>query len=233
MDRMKTKQKTAPRFFSSVSGTLTALVASLVASLVVSLALPGEALADFGELPPAPPPEAHDDSAATFKNTPVKFRLLDNDTGYYLKVTATGAVKHGTLACSEGGICTWTPARGYTGPDSFPYTVTDSEGQKSSAFVDLFARDDKSAPTGSLTITQDSSSAGSSTVTLVIRASDDGSGVQNMRIANEDKVFSTWEKFAATKIWMLSEGSGLKTVYVKVRDRAGNVAQISQTIRVR
>ncbi len=186
---MTTKQRTPRKLAKFVLGVLSALLMGLLGNL----ATPGAALADFGELPPAPPPEAHDDSAATYENTPVRFGLLDNDTGYYLKLTAKGSVSHGKLTCGEKGVCFYVPKRGYTGPDSFPYTITDSEGQRSSAFVDLFVKSDTVAPKVSLTIEQNSirsASDGSTTGTLSISASDAGSGVQNMSIANEDKVFS-------------------------------------------
>ncbi|MBN1386502.1 hypothetical protein JW968_06025 [Candidatus Woesearchaeota archaeon] len=41
---------------------------------------------------------------------------------------------------------------------------------------------------------------------------------------------SSWEQCTNTKLWQLSEGGGEKTVFLYVRDRAGNVRETSDTI---
>ena len=50
---------------------------------------------------------------------------MDGDT---LSVTGSTDGAHGTVACTGAGACTYTPATGYSGPDSFTYTVSDGHG---------------------------------------------------------------------------------------------------------
>ena len=78
------------------------------------------------------PPVANADTASVASggvlNIPVA-TLLANDTdvdGDALSVTgvALGATPHGTVQLS-GGVVTYTPTAGYSGPDSFLYFVTD------------------------------------------------------------------------------------------------------------
>jgi hypothetical protein len=65
-------------------------------------------------------------------------------------------------------------------------------------------------------------------VTLTISATDP-SGVPQMCVSNTNSC-STFIAFASSKAWTLATGDGTKTVYVTVRDGAGNVAKFSDTI---
>jgi len=64
----------------------------------------------------------------------------------------------------------------------------------------------------------------SSIVDLDITAFDGGSGLKDMSFDNEATGWSTWYTYSTTKSWTLSSGDGTKTVFLKVRDKAGNVA---------
>ena len=60
--------------------------------------------------------------------------MLANDTdvdGDLLTVSGSTNGTHGTATCGVGGTCTYTPAAGYSGPDSFTYTVSDGQGGSS------------------------------------------------------------------------------------------------------
>src|SRR5437773_7655588 len=60
------------------------------------------------------------------------FRSLTNDTdpdGDALAVTGPTNGFNGTVSCQANGDCTYTPGSGFTGNDSFTYTV--SEDRKS------------------------------------------------------------------------------------------------------
>jgi len=79
------------------------------------------------------PPVAVDDEAATEEDTPVAVKVLANDTdpdGDTLTVSkydATSA-KGGSVACTPSGMCTYTPAAGFSGKDSFHYVASDGNG---------------------------------------------------------------------------------------------------------
>ena len=44
---------------------------------------------------------------------------------------------HGTVSCTAGGTCTYTPAANYFGPDSFTYTISDGHGGTDTATVSI------------------------------------------------------------------------------------------------
>jgi hypothetical protein len=49
-----------------------------------------------------------------------------------------------------------------------------------------------------------------------------------MRFSNDGTNWSSWEPYAATRVWTLSGGAGSKTVSVQYRDNAGNLSAIAQ-----
>ena len=63
--------------------------------------------------------------------------VLANDVGTGLTVTANGAPAHGTVTVAANGTYVYTPTAGYSGPDGFTYTATDSAGSTSAATVNL------------------------------------------------------------------------------------------------
>jgi hypothetical protein len=81
-------------------------------------------------------PVAGTDEFATAQDVPVDLpasRLLSNDTdadGDTLSLVSVTDATHGTASLA-GGVVTYTPVPGYTGPDSFVYQVSD--GAHSSA----------------------------------------------------------------------------------------------------
>jgi len=79
---------------------------------------------------------AVNDSITTAKNTLITYDPRTNDAGncVTLTVTAVGTPAHGTTAIANAGqAITYTPATGYTGADSFSYTITSSVGAQDSA----------------------------------------------------------------------------------------------------
>jgi uncharacterized repeat protein (TIGR01451 family) len=75
------------------------------------------------------PPDAIDDTLATDEDTAGSVNVLGNDRtaprGDPLSVTGWTEGAHGTVACAPTGACTYTPAAGFSGADSFTYTITD------------------------------------------------------------------------------------------------------------
>jgi len=87
---------------------------------------------------------------------------------------------------------------------------------------------DTTPPTGTISINSGAVYTSTTSVTLTLSASDPlagtatGSGVSKMQFSNDGVVFSSEEDYATSKSWTLTTGDGLKTVYVKYKDNAGN-----------
>jgi len=78
----------------------------------------------------------------------------------------------------------------------------------------------------SLSINDRSKTTSERDVTLTISAFDNVSGLDRMCFSNDGVNYTAWEPFTASKNWTLSSGEGKKTVFVRVRDRAGNEAPV-------
>jgi hypothetical protein len=76
---------------------------------------------------------------------------------------------------------------------------------------------DKTPPTGSILINSGDAYTNSTSVSLTLTADDPESGVKEVRYSNND-VWGKWEKFSATKSWMLLSGDGTKTVYYQIKN---------------
>src|SRR5207302_9073605 len=86
------------------------------------------------------PPVANDDSASTSANTAVTVSVRANDTdpdNDLLTVTGASTPAHGSTVVNAGATVTYTPAAGYSGPDSFTYTISDGNGGTASATVSI------------------------------------------------------------------------------------------------
>jgi uncharacterized protein (TIGR03382 family) len=85
-------------------------------------------------------PTAAADTATIVEDTPTAIDLLGNDTGLGdgpITVTITTPPEHGEVVVNGDGTVTYTPDPDYHGPDTFAYTVTDADGQTSTATVTL------------------------------------------------------------------------------------------------
>jgi Ca2+-binding RTX toxin-like protein len=84
-------------------------------------------------------PNAVDDTATATTAIATVVNVLANDTdadGDSLTVTGKTDGAHGTVTCSTT-TCTYTSAVGYTGPDSFTYTISDGHGGSDTATVNV------------------------------------------------------------------------------------------------
>ncbi len=86
------------------------------------------------------PPVAADDTATTPRDTSVDLDVLANDSDPnddHLTVVGVAGARPGALltVAAGGGSLTYTPAPGFTGEDTFTYTVDDGRGQTASARV--------------------------------------------------------------------------------------------------
>ena len=86
---------------------------------------------------PASPngPAASPDVAISSQDQRVTVEVLDNDQGEDLQVTDVDNPGHGKAVINGENTITYTPAPGFTGVDTFSYTVTDGGGRSASAQV--------------------------------------------------------------------------------------------------
>ncbi len=85
-------------------------------------------------------PSASDDAAQTFFDTPVTVNVLANDSdpdGDPLSVVDTTLPANGTVSVGGDGSITYTPMSGFSGEDSFVYTIEDSNGAQATATVTI------------------------------------------------------------------------------------------------
>ncbi len=86
-------------------------------------------------------PVAADDTALTAPDTPLVLTVLGNDSdpdGDPLGVAVVTQGANGTVAVNPDGTLLYTPNPGFTGADSFTYTVTDGNGGTDTAGVALY-----------------------------------------------------------------------------------------------
>ncbi|MBF4606069.1 Ig-like domain-containing protein [Curtobacterium sp. VKM Ac-1393] len=73
-------------------------------------------------------PTIADDTATTNAGTPVTVDVQHDDRGSDLVTTIVTGPANGTAVVAEDGSVDYTPADGFSGTDSFTYTVTDGHG---------------------------------------------------------------------------------------------------------
>jgi len=85
-------------------------------------------------------PVANADVASTSFNSPVTIAVLLNDfdaNGDPLSVTSTTNGTGGTAAATSGVFVTYTPNAGFSGTDTFSYTISDARGGTATANVSV------------------------------------------------------------------------------------------------
>lgn len=96
------------------------------------------------------PPEALDDSGATFENEPVTIAVLANDVdpdGDELSISSLTQPGGGAAVDNGDGTVTYT-ANGFAGQTSFTYTVSDGRGGEATASVSITVEAAPVAPVG-------------------------------------------------------------------------------------
>lgn len=84
------------------------------------------------------PPTPANDTLWTYAGQAVSINVLANDNdpdGDLLTVTAAASGQHGSVVVNNDSSITYTPAAGFTGSDSFTYTVSDGRGGTATASV--------------------------------------------------------------------------------------------------
>lgn len=110
----------------------------------------------------------------------------------------------------------------------------DSAGNESGAYSDTIILDESIPVISNFTINNNAEWAGAGGLTLNIDATDNGTGISEMQFSNDNATWSSWQTFAGIKEgWQPTPGNGVKTVYVRIRDKAGNISSVvSASIKV-
>ncbi|BEH09276.1 hypothetical protein GSUET_08880 [Geobacter sulfurreducens subsp. ethanolicus] len=121
---------------------------------------------------------------------------------------------------------TYASTRSATIPDGADGTKTiyvkyrDSVGNVSAVYTDSIELD-RITPTATITINGGAAVTNNTAATLNLTCSDT-SGCSQMQFSNDNVTWSIAETYAAIKSWPLAPGAGIKTVYAKFKDNAGN-----------
>ena len=81
---------------------------------------------------------ANDDSATTTAGNPIEIAVLSNDTdpqGDTFSISGFSNGTNGSVTADADGNLTYTPDAGFTGQDTFTYTIVDSQGATDTATV--------------------------------------------------------------------------------------------------
>jgi hypothetical protein len=140
----------------------------------------------------------------------------------------------------------WSPDKSWftgTGTESWSYDTkriqwtTDTEYKIRSRAIDnagnievpdpgiTFTCDNKPPEPVSISINDGDVYTNTVKVVLSLHAEDSCSGVDQMAFSTDIITWSAWEKFEASRTFVLPEKDGTKHVYFKVKDRADNIAK--------
>jgi hypothetical protein len=116
-----------------------------VASRSSASVVPSNFVLSGGSVPPDPTPANHAPQAAndygfTSPGQAITIDVLANDSdadGDALSVSAVAQPAHGTVVINGDSTVRYTPASGFTGSDTFSYTVRDTAGATSTATVSI------------------------------------------------------------------------------------------------
>ncbi len=165
-------------------------------------------------------------------------------TGYDIYRSATSGGTYTRLGSEPtvGAVITY-PDSGLTASTPYYYKITaiNASGESAASIVvtattngssgggSSGSTSDTTPPTNiSISIAAGATTATSTAVALTLAAT----GASHIMISNvADFSGSSWETYAASKAWTLTSGDGVKTVYAKFKDAAGNISTaISDTI---
>ena len=189
---------------------------------------------------PNTPPNANDDSATTEYESKVTIDVLANDSdadGDNLTIESLTNPKHGDAVIRSGKI-DYTPESGFSGTDSFSYTISDGNGGKASATVTVTVKksqnrapvaNDDSATTDYekavvIDVLQNDSDADGDTLTIqsVETPSHGTATIQNGKIKYSPKSgYSGKDSFNYT-ITDGNGGSATATITVTVKEKEDN-----------
>ncbi|MCP3681918.1 MAG: hypothetical protein GY861_04435 [bacterium] len=89
---------------------------------------------------------------------------------------------------------------------------------------------DNTNPNASIEINSGDAVAESNIVMLSLAFNDSGSGIKECRYNNEGNLWTTWESCVSERAWTLLNVLGTRTVYYQIKDNAGNIEELNDSI---
>ena len=103
------------------------------------------------------------------------------------------------------------------------YQIKDNSGLISDTYSDTIILD-VTPPSGFIIMENNATYTNTTSVTLILSATDAISGVIQMRFSHDNITWSSWEPYSTSGTWVLTMGDGTKTVYVQFKDGAGLIS---------
>lgn len=178
------------------------------------------------------PPMIHDltpaSSALLNRATPlISARVSDTASGVTLAgvtLRVNNRAVSGALDPQTGVIAYQPEAPLADGYVAVALDVADQAGNRATPLVWSFGIDTR-PPSGTVTINAGDRSTSTIYVNLTIAAEDAFSGVEQMELSNTPAFTGQWRAVASfVSGWALTPASGTQRVYIRFRDRAGNVS---------
>jgi len=105
------------------------------------------------------------------------------------------------------------------------FRLRDNAGNIAEPIFDSIILDSKPPYSLSISINNNATESNSTQVTLKFNALDNTSGANLMSLSIDGMNWSAWEDFVDIKSYILPSGDGVKTIYFRVMDHAGNIAE--------
>jgi hypothetical protein len=111
------------------------------------------------------------------------------------------------------------------------FRISDKAGNIAEPIYDSIILDTTPPDSLSLKINNDDLETNTISVNLNMDAIDETSGLFQMSFSDNGILWSEWENYSKSKPYTLSYGNGLKTIFFRMKDKAGNIADpISSSI---
>jgi hypothetical protein len=138
---------------------------------------------------------------------------FSNDGKVWLELESYGESKSLTLSAIDG-------------TKTIYYMVNDKAGNFAEPVSESITLDTFPPHSLSLSINDGAKNTNNQNVQLTLNAVDDTSGLNQMSFSTDGSTWSVWESFNQMKSYNLEDGDGTKTIYYKVSDNAGNIAEV-------
>ncbi len=176
-------------------------------------------------------PVAQNDNAATSANTPVTIAVLSNDSdadGDSLSITGTSGV-NGSAAIQNGAIV-FTPNSGFSGVETFSYSISDGKGGSASANVSVSVASANNAP---VAVADSATTQSGNSVTIAVLANDYDLDGDSLTITGTSGVNGTASISGGNISFMPSAGfSGTEVFNYSITDGKGGYATGSVAVTV-